>query len=122
MKDRLTDIVSYRRFWPELKFFFGSRLGQYHLMSHHAKFQSNSMKNGVGSKPPTPWPPHPPPKLYIVYISAIFFPIHMKFVIDFHMGRPYKIMPSKTGNIIIHFLIFLFSFLVFAMFELTISQ
>ena len=43
-KDRPTDIVKYRV--QSLKFFFGSRLGVYHLESHHAKFQSIPMKNG----------------------------------------------------------------------------
>ena len=33
------------------------------------------------------------------------------------MGGPYKIMPSKTGNVIIHFLLITFSFPVFDIFS-----
>ena len=44
-KDRLTDIVI-EATSRSLKSNFGSRLGLYHLESHHAKFQSISMKNG----------------------------------------------------------------------------
>ena len=44
-KDRPTDIVKYRV--QSLKnFFCSSRLGVYHLESHHAKFQSIPMENG----------------------------------------------------------------------------
>ena len=43
-------------------------------------------------------------------ISAISYPIDLKFWSNTHMCGSYKIMPSKTGNVIIHFLLIWFSF------------
>ena len=58
----------------------------------------------------------------INYISVIFHPIDLKFWTNNHIDVLYKIMTSKTGNVMIHFLLNWFSFPVFAKLELTISQ
>ena len=56
-----------------------------------------------------------------IYISAISHSTDLKFWTNILIDRPYKILTSKTGNVMIHFLSNSFSFPVFSKLEIYIS-